>query len=424
MRSTYKKLGPYIQEVDVRNTDLQITYLRGISSIFKEFVESKANIVGVEFHNYKVVRRGQFAFNPNTARMGDKIPIALNAGDDCIVSSIYPVFEVRDEKELLPAYLMMWFRRPEFDRYARFKSHGSAREIFSWDEMCDVELPIPSTEKQREIVKEYQTVVDRILLNERLNEKLEEAAQAIYKQWFVDFEFPMTAEYAESIGKPELEGQPYKSSGGAMEYNEVLELEIPTGWKDYTLNDLCTQVCVGFVGSCYDSYCDSEAGIPMMRTTDLTESGMSYQNLKYVTPEFHARNKKSQLHKGDVLVARHGSNGMPVIFDRDFEANCLNTIIVKPNEERMNSKLLHEFLLSEGAIAQIRTSLGGSVQDVLNTKRLLNLRLAYPEDCHHNEAIARLLVPIQESIEVIRKEIEALGELRDLSRSRIAQGAL
>ena len=101
----------------------------------------------------------------------------LETHDWGLVSNVYSVFEIIDEDELLPEYLMMWFRRPEFDRYARFMSHGSVRELFGWDEMCDVELPIPSIEKQREIVKEYRTVVDRIRLNERLNEKLEEAAQ-------------------------------------------------------------------------------------------------------------------------------------------------------------------------------------------------------------------------------------------------------
>ena len=139
---------------------------------------------------------------------------------------------------LLPEYLMMWCRRPEFDRDAWFTPDGSVREVLAGTSLCDMELPIPSIEKQREIVKEYQTVVDRIRLNERLNEKLEEAAQAIYKQWFVDFEFPMTAKYAESIGKPELAGQPYKSSGGEMEYNEVLEQEIPKGWLAKPLGEL------------------------------------------------------------------------------------------------------------------------------------------------------------------------------------------
>src|SRR5690606_7513786 len=101
----------------------------------------------------------------------------------------YTVFKIIDETELNPEYLMMWFRRPEFDRYARFKSHGSARETFDWDEMLETELPIPSIETQREIVNEFHTISKRIALNEQLNQKLEETAQTLYKHWFVDFEF-------------------------------------------------------------------------------------------------------------------------------------------------------------------------------------------------------------------------------------------
>jgi len=229
MRSTYKKLGPYIQEVVEKNSDLLVELLLGVS-ISKEFIPSIANTIGTDMSRYKIVREKQFAYGPVTSRNSDKISIALLTEPECIISTSYTVFEIIDEDELLPEYLMMWFRRPEFDRYARFMSHGSVRELFGWDEMCDVELPIPSIEKQREIVKEYRTVVDRIRLNERLNEKLEEAAQAIFRQWFVEFEFPMTAEYANSIGKPELAGQPYKSNGGEMVYDEVLEQEIPKGW--------------------------------------------------------------------------------------------------------------------------------------------------------------------------------------------------
>ena len=117
-----------------------------------------------------------------------KYLVALLEEDEAIVSTSYTVFEVIDEKKLLPEYLMMWFRRAEFDRYARYMSHGSTREAFGWNEMCDVELPVPSIEKQREIVKEYKSITDRIKLNEQLNQKLEETAQAIYKEWFVDFE--------------------------------------------------------------------------------------------------------------------------------------------------------------------------------------------------------------------------------------------
>lgn len=182
MRSNYKKLGKYIQQINKRNTDLNIDRLLGVS-INKLLMPSIANTVGTNMKTYKIIKKNQFAYGPVTSRNGDKISVALlQEFDEAILSQAYTVFEVIDETELHPEYLMMWFRRPEFDRYARFKSHGSARETFDWDEMCEVELPIPSIEKQREIVKEYNTVVNRIKLNEQLNQKLEETAQALYKE--------------------------------------------------------------------------------------------------------------------------------------------------------------------------------------------------------------------------------------------------
>jgi type I restriction enzyme S subunit len=168
----YKVLGDYINLVDLRNRDLGITNLLGVS-IEKRFIPSIANIVGTDLSNYKVVKNGQFAYGPVTSRNGEKISIALLNGEDCIISSSYTVFEVTRKEELDPEYLMLWFSRPEFDRYARYRSHGSVREIFGWDEMCAVELPVPDIEKQRKIVKAYKTITDRIALKQRINDNLE-----------------------------------------------------------------------------------------------------------------------------------------------------------------------------------------------------------------------------------------------------------
>ena len=181
-----KRLGDYIREVDVRNRDLEVTKLLGVS-ISKEFMPSIANTVGTDMSSYKIVEPWQFAYGPVTSRNGDKVSIALYKDDEkAIVSQAYTIFEVKNKQELLPEYLMMWFRRPEFDRYARFKSHGSAREIFSWEEMCDVELPIPSIVQQQKMVSEYEAVTHRIRLNEQIIAKLEETAQALYRKMFVD----------------------------------------------------------------------------------------------------------------------------------------------------------------------------------------------------------------------------------------------
>lgn len=183
-QSDYQRLGDYIQLVDVRNKELKVEYLLGVSNT-KEFIPSIANTIGTDMSNYKIVTKGQFVYGAVTSRNGDKLSIALMEEEEAIVSQAYTVFEVVDKRQLLPDYLMMWFRRPEFDRYARFKSHGSAREVFDWEEMCEVCLPIPDIEVQREIVAQYETITHRIALNKRICTNLEETAQALYNKMFV-----------------------------------------------------------------------------------------------------------------------------------------------------------------------------------------------------------------------------------------------
>lgn len=171
MKADYKVLGDYIRLVDQRNRDLSVTNLLGVS-IEKRFIPSIANIVGTDLSSYKIVRTGQFAYGPVTSRNGEKISIAYLDGDVCIISSSYTVFEVMKKDELDSEYLMLWFSRPEFDRYARYKSHGSVREIFDWNEMCMVELPVPAIEEQRKIVKAYKAITDRIALKKQINDNL------------------------------------------------------------------------------------------------------------------------------------------------------------------------------------------------------------------------------------------------------------
>lgn len=186
----YKKLRDYIQQVNIRNKDLEVETLLGVSNT-KNLIPSIANTIGTDMSKYKILEKRQFAYGTVTSRNGDRLSIGfLTEYEKALVSQIYIVFEVIDETKLLPEYLMMWFSRPEFDRYARFHSHGSTRETFDWEDMCEVELPVPSIEKQREIVAQYQAVANKIKVNEQICEKLEATAQTLYKQWFVDFEFP------------------------------------------------------------------------------------------------------------------------------------------------------------------------------------------------------------------------------------------
>ena len=181
-----KRLGDYIREVDVRNRDLEVTKLMGIN-IGKYFMPSVANVIGTDLSNYKIVGKGQFACNLMHVGRDEKIPIALlYTNERIIVSPAYWVFEVSNTTQLLPDYLMLWFRRNEFDRNAWFYTDSDVRGGMSKEALMDMTLPIPPIEQQQKIVFEYEAITRRIRLNEQIIVKLEETAQTLYRKMFVD----------------------------------------------------------------------------------------------------------------------------------------------------------------------------------------------------------------------------------------------
>ena len=261
MKEGYRLLGDFIRQVDVRNTDGKEENLLGVS-VQKMFIPSIANTVGTDFTKYKVVKRGQFTYIPDTSRRGDKIGIALLTDyDEGLVSNIYTVFEVKDENELLPEYLMLWFSRPEFDRYARFKSHGSVREIMDWDEMCKVELPVPSIDKQRSIVKAYQTITERIDLKRRINDNLVATVTAIYRRMFIE--------------------------GGRI---------YPTA----PLKQLCSKIGSGATPK-GGKTAYQESGVSLVRSTNVFDYAFSYDDLAHISDEQADQLSNVIVEENDVL---------------------------------------------------------------------------------------------------------------------------
>ena len=181
----YQRLGDYIREVNVRNRELRVTNLVGLT-IDKAFIPSVANIIGTDLSNYKVIEKEQFACSLMQVSRDGKIPVAMFEEDAAIMSPAYPMFEVVDKTILLPRYLMMWFSRKEFDREASFYAVGGVRGSLTWEDFCNMRLPIPTIARQREIVSEYEALTRRIRLNEQMIAKLEETAQALYRKMFVD----------------------------------------------------------------------------------------------------------------------------------------------------------------------------------------------------------------------------------------------
>ena len=206
--TTYKRLGDYIREVNVRNKDLKVTKLVGLT-IDKDFIPSVANVIGTDLSNYKVIKKEQFACSLMQVSRDGKMPVSMFEEDEAIMSPAYPMFEVIDKTLLLPQYLMMWFTRSEFDREASYYAVGGVRGSLTWEDFCNMTLPVPSIDRQREIVEEYETLSRRIRLNEQMIEKLEATAQALYRKMFVD-----------GIDKENL----------------------PEGWRMGTLGEVCSYV--------------------------------------------------------------------------------------------------------------------------------------------------------------------------------------
>ena len=232
MKSNYKQLGQFIRQVDVRNASGKEENLLGVS-VQKTFIPSIANTVGTDFTKYKVVRRGQFTYIPDTSRRGDKIGIALLSDcDEGLVSNVYTTFEVIDKNELLPEYLMLWFSRPEFDRYARFKSHGSVRGVMDWDEMCKVQLPVPPISVQRDIVKAYQTITNRITLKQQVNDNLEAVLAASHSKMFFSKDTSEHSKLGELMtfgngkSRPKTDGPiPVYGGNGVLSYTDHHNIE-------------------------------------------------------------------------------------------------------------------------------------------------------------------------------------------------------
>ena len=174
-------IGQYLRPSDRRNDiNLPVDAVRGLT-VSKAMIPTKANMNGVSLSNYKIVPPEAIAYVSDTSRRGDKMSLGYNNTDETfLVSSISTVFET-DKTFILPEYLMLYFSRDEFDRYARFHSWGSARETFDWDEMCDVRVPIPAIEIQQDIVSIYNAYAERKAINEKLKSQIQNICPILIK---------------------------------------------------------------------------------------------------------------------------------------------------------------------------------------------------------------------------------------------------
>lgn len=399
MKSNYRNIGDFIKLVDERNKGLKVTNLVGLS-ISKQFIKSVANTIGTDMENYKIIRKNQFACSTMQVRRDKKMPLALyNDSEPAIISQAYPVFEINDTTKLLPEYLMMWFTRTEFDREACFHAVGGVRGSLEWEDFCGMQLPIPSIEKQQEIIREYNTIQNRIVLNNQLISKLEETAQAIYKQWFVDFEFP------------DENGKPYKSNGGKMVWCVEMEKEIPEGWEVANLTTIANYKN-GLAMQKFESI-EGEDYLPVIKIRELNIGKTDVNSnrcIKEIPDEIFIKN-------GDVIFSWSGSLLVDIWVGGNGGLNQHLFKVTSKKVEKWFYYLATKFHLEEFIrIADgNKTSLGH-----IKKEHLENAEVFLPK----NEQLInmnKLMNPFIENLIYKKLETQKLEELKDLLLAKMTR---
>jgi len=407
MKSNYKRLGDYIQELKVRNTDEKAEQLLGIN-INKFFMPSVANVVGTDLSVYKLVRKNQFACNRMHVGRDYRLPVSMSKSDEeFMVSPAYDVFEIKDTEVLNPEFLMMWFTRGEFDRNAWFYTDADVRGGLPWKSFCDMLLPIPQIDKQREIVKEYNVIQNRIALNQQLIQKLEETAQAIYKQWFVEFEFP------------DENGKPYKSNGGEMVFIEEIEKEIPKGWAIGTIESIANQLMgFAFKGEQYHS----DLGVSVLRGENVSEKFLRWDTHKKWNDEISSRMEKCYLKENDIVIGMDGSKvGKNWAFVSKYDlplllaqrVSCLRGKKMVYQNFIFYSMCVIDF---ENYVSQVQT--GTSVPHI-SGQQIFNFPIMKPKDLvieKFDYAVSKI---VTHKLNIIQ-ENHKLTELKDLLLSKLS----
>ncbi len=375
----YQRLGDYIREVNVRNSGLKVTKLVGLT-IDKAFIPSVANVIGTDLSNYKVIRKEQFACSLMQVSRDGKMPVAMFEEDEAIMSPAYPMFEVVDKTELLPQYLMMWFSRKEFDREASFYAVGGVRGSLTWEDFCNLRLPIPSIVRQREIVEEYETLSRRIRLNEQMIARLEETAQALYRKMFVD-----------GIDKENL----------------------PEGWRRGSIGEFCKEMKSGGTPSrSCNEYWDNKE-YPWLK------SGEVHNNIivsveEYISQAGLDNSSARIIPRGAVVMAMYGATAAQVAYlDCDTTTNqaCCNMIC----HCKEDAAYLYFHLLANQE--DIKKLANGGAQENLS-QELIAQQPMFIFDDKEKKA---MFVPILDNLIVLYKENEKLIELQSLLLARMGK---
>lgn len=384
MKSNYEPLGKHIQLVDYRNSEEVTSTVLGIS-IDKEFMPSVANVIGTDLSRYKLISKGLFACNPMHVGRDERLPIALYEKDSpAIVSPAYFMFEIIDRDVLNEEYLMMWFRRPEFDRECWFMTDGSVRGGITWDDLCRIKLPVPSYARQCEIVESYRAITDRIALKRAENDNLDATIQVAFDKAFHD-------------------------AGVSLPETIIKQNKVPQGWTDATVGDFAS-VQTGPFGSQLHNEDYVESGTPIITVEHMDGKYIAHRNLPLVSQNDVDRLRKYDLHTGDIVFSRVGSVDRAVMVSQHedgwlFSGRCLR---VRPYDPNTGSYFLWWF--NQPVIRQLVTaSAVGATMPSINTSILNSIRIVFPQ----KDIVTQFCKMADGLIEIIATNLEEIRKLND-----------
>ena len=383
MRSNYDVLGKHIRLVDSRNKDEVTSTVLGIN-INKEFMPSVSFVIGTDLSRYKLIQKGMFACNPMHVGRDERLPIALYKDDiPAIVSPAYFVFEIIDPTILDMDYLMMWFRRPEFDRECWFMTDGSVRGGITWDDLCRIGIPVPPIEKQRSIVKAYQTITERIALKRKINENLAELCSCIlYEQYAADVQ----------------NGSP---------------------WTKYTVQDLIDKGLIdspmdGNHGEIHPKASDYvAAGVPFIMANNLSDGFVDLKQCAFITERQAKSLRKGFAKPNDVLLTHKATLGRVAIVPPDYDYIILTPQVTYYRVRKgISSVYLRYYFASSYFQATLESFAGGgSTRAYIGITKQCELPVYLP--C---ESSMQIITGVLEKIEHVRftneTEIQKLCEFR------------
>ena len=385
----YKTIEELVEKVDERNGAGTVSNLIGVS-IDKCFIKSVANTNGTDLSKYKIIRKNDFAVSLMQVSRDRKIPVArLEEYEEAIMSPAYPIFRVKDENVILPEYLEMWFKRSEFDREAAFIAVGGVRGSMPWDEFIKMKLPVPTIEKQRNIVKAYKTITSRITLKRKINDNLVAVG---------------TASIQKNIGRGALIN---------LTEAEMDRLSFPENFSIQTVSEFCVETKSGSTPSRTNNEYWENGTISWVKSGEV-HNNITLQTEEYITPLGLSESSTKLLPKDTVLMAMYGVTAGEVGY-LAIEATTNQAICGMICHSKAEAAYLY-FLLIQSQTAISRLSNGGA-QDNLSKNFIDSINIVVPP----SEFIEKLnLAAIVEQMTLNTKEIALLEELQSTTLSKLS----